>query len=86
MILSKKIDNQILELVSKKFNISDLKFDEEIQLSSIEILKMVTLIEKKYGIEVEDKFIFHGLFSSCKTISSYIYNKIKLSDENNSLK
>ena len=75
------VNSYILDTMVNQYNQKDLSFTDKLQLSSIQILKIVSSIEKKFGIEVEDEYIFHGLFGSCEALCSYICNMLDLTDD-----
>lgn len=75
------VNSYILDTMVNQYNQKDLSLTDELQLSSIQILKIVSSIEKKFGIEVEDEYIFHGLFTSCEVLCSYICDQLELSED-----
>lgn len=67
---------QVLEYIREMF-IKETKDEElttttEVLLSSLQILNMLSKVEKKFGIEIEDELVFHGLFSSIQLLSDYV--------------
>ncbi|HEY9062637.1 MAG TPA: hypothetical protein VIO64_19385 [Pseudobacteroides sp.] len=80
MFQMKDVDAFILNLISNEAKISSLDFEDTVELSSIQILRVLAQIEKKFQVEIDDKYVFHGLFSSARVLSSYISNKLSLTD------
>lgn len=76
----KDINKYVLDILSEEIKDTNLDFNAKIDLSSIQILKVLANIEKKFQIEVDDKYVFHGLFSSGEILSSYICNKLGISE------
>lgn len=72
-----KIREFIRELFVKETKSEDLIDTTEVLLSSLQILNMLALVEKKFGIEIEDELIFHGLFSSVESLSDYVIKSME---------
>ncbi|BCJ94847.1 hypothetical protein acsn021_24160 [Anaerocolumna cellulosilytica] len=73
-----EVKRDILTMIREEKECYDINLEDELDLVSIQILNLVAKIEKKYLIEVDDSYIFHGLFSSACVISSYICNELEL--------
>ncbi|HHV28119.1 hypothetical protein [Acetivibrio mesophilus] len=71
-----EIVREIKRYISEEFNIQPLSIESDLQLSSIQILNTVTWIEKTYQIEVDDKYIFHGMFKNIRLLSLYISGEL----------
>ena len=49
-----------------------LNQEDTLELSSIQVLKLVSIFEIKLGLEINDKYIFHGIFKNSDVLSSYL--------------
>lgn len=67
---------QVVEIFKKQLNREEVPVDEEIELSSIEILNILSQIERVFFVEVEDDLVFQGLFSNIKELSDYIVEQL----------
>ncbi len=72
-----EINNKVLKIISKSMNKESLMLEDEIELSSIETLKLLTKIERAFQVEVDDEYVFKGLFSSPQKVSNYVYEKLQ---------
>lgn len=77
-----EVNGCVLELMEKESDRLGLGLDDTVELASIQILKILAAVEKKFLIEVDDRYIFHGLFTSPKVLSSYICNELGLAQDN----
>jgi len=69
-----EIDNFIVEVITK-IKKQEVSLEERIMLSSLETLRCVSELERKYNIEFDDKLIFRGLFDHISTVRDYIIEK-----------
>ncbi len=44
----------------------------ELELDSIDVLEMVIMIEKEYGVRIENRELGEKVFSSLRTLATYI--------------
>jgi len=72
MFSYEKIIHKVKNHISEVLNTEQINIEGDLELSSIQILNIVTWIEKTYQIEVDDRYIFHGMFGNIKTLSLYI--------------
>ncbi len=75
------VKNRVLNIMAEEIKNEDLQLKDSIFLSSIQILKALAKVEKEFLVEVDDRYVFHGLFSSPKVLSSYICYELGLSDD-----
>ena len=78
------VDNQevkqtVLAILAGVMKKPGLDFSERTDLSSIQILNTLSQVEKQFQVEIEDEYVFHGLFSSAEVLTSYINYKLQLS-------
>jgi len=84
------MDNLILELKQQIIEVLNLEgmtpedinenaplFGEGLGLDSIDALELIVLMEKNYGIKLEDPKKGKDIFSSIKTMAEYIQNHKK---------
>lgn len=79
--LVKKIKEQVIEVL----NLEDVEpedietdaplFGEGLGLDSIDALELIVLLEKQYGLKIEDPKDGKKIFYSIKTIAEYIKDK-----------
>ena len=50
----------------------ELLFGENIGLDSIDALELIVLLEKNYGVKIEDPEVGKKVFNSVKTMAEYI--------------
>lgn len=67
------IDQLNLEDVSlEDIGADDILFGEEIGLDSIDALELIVMLEKNYGIKIEDSKVGREVFQTPRTIAEYI--------------
>ncbi len=81
--LIKKIKEQVIEVL----NLEDIEpddidtdtplFGDGLGLDSIDALELIVLLEKQYGIKIEDPKDGKKIFYSIRTIAEYIEEKKK---------
>lgn len=68
-----EIKETVLETLKEVNQEEILNQEEVLELSSIQVLKMVSILENKLGVEIDDRYIFHGIFKNCDVLTSYLY-------------
>lgn len=59
---------------------STTSLEDRLDLNSLQTLRALSLIETIFQIEIEDDFVFHGLFASTQSVVGYICQNIGLSE------
>ena len=73
-----KLKTQIIEQLNMEdITVEDIGddeqlFGEDIGLDSIDALELIVLLEKEYGIKIEDPNEGRAIFGSVRTIAEYI--------------
>jgi acyl carrier protein len=80
---NREVNKTVLTILAGAARKPDLDFQERMDLSSIQILNVLSQVEKQFKIEIEDDYVFHGLFSSADILASYINYKLELSTDEN---
>ncbi|MBN4061878.1 MAG: acyl carrier protein [Flavobacteriales bacterium] len=76
--LTQKLKEQIIQqlnledMTSGDIGDDDLLFGEELGLDSIDALELIVLLEKEYGIKIENPNEGRKIFTSVRTIAEYI--------------
>lgn len=76
--LIKKLKEQIIEVLNlEDLDIEDIEteaplFNEGLGLDSIDALELIVLMEKEYGIKIDDPKKGKEIFYSVKTMADYI--------------
>ena len=71
-ISKEDIINEIRLLLSK----DNIDPESDLTLTSLQTIKLVSKIEKKFQIELADRYIFRGIFRNLETLCSYILFQI----------
>jgi acyl carrier protein len=76
------LTNKLKEEIIKQLNLGDLKpedidvnaplFGEGLGLDSIDALELIVLLEKNYGIKIQDPKDGQKIFQSIQTMADYI--------------
>ncbi|HSH53154.1 MAG TPA: phosphopantetheine-binding protein [Bacteroidales bacterium] len=76
--LIRKIKEQVIEVLNLEdvepddINTDDPLFGDGLGLDSIDALELIVLLEKQYGIKIEDPKDGKKIFYSIRTIAEYI--------------
>ncbi len=76
--LIEKLKNEIIEVLNlediepEDIDADDPLFNEGLGLDSIDALELIVLLEKNYGIKIEDPRDGRKIFFSVKTMAEYI--------------
>jgi len=76
--LIKKLKTEIIEILNLEdleiddINTDDPLFNEGLGLDSIDALELIVLMEKEYGIKIEDPAEGKKIFHSVKTMAEFI--------------
>lgn len=76
MSVQDTIESQVRAIIMEASQRSDFQPTEILDMSSIQVLKALSLIEKTFQIEVEDEEVFHGIFTSAERLSAYVRMKL----------
>lgn len=76
MPMQDTIESQVRTILIEASQRSDVQPTEVLDMSSIQVLKALSLIEKTFQIEVEDEEVFHGIFTSAGRLSAYVRMKL----------
>lgn len=68
----KKETKEIIETVTNRF----VECEGEVLLSSIEILMIVSELERKFEIAIDDRKIFRQVFTTYENLFQYLEKKI----------
>ena len=77
--LTIKIKTQIIEQLNlEDINVADIGdddqlFGEGLALDSIDALELIVMMEKEYGIKIEDPNEGRKIFTSVRTIAEYVH-------------
>ena len=81
------ITNEIVKLLSQVVSVDDIDINMylsekgEIRMDSLKFLKFLTLLEKKYNINIDDEYWDYTKLSTIHKITDYV--SLKLSDSSN---
>ena len=81
MQTNQEIESQILAILCASFQRTTLSLEEPLEMSDVSSIQILTAIAKlgtTFAIEIEDNLIFHGLFSSARSVCTYILQKLSI--------
>lgn len=70
------VAEQVYAIIVEVSQQANIAFDQDLDLSSIQVLKALALVEKTFQIEVEDEEVFHGIFKSVQRLNTYVQAKL----------
>jgi acyl carrier protein len=82
--LLRELKVKIIELLNLiDMNPDDIKDDDQLvgghlDIDSIDVLEMVIMIEKDYGIKIDNKEIGIKIFATLRTLAEYIYGNSRM--------
>jgi len=82
--LLRELKIKIIELLNLiDMNPDDIKEDDQLvgghlDIDSIDVLEMVIMIEKDYGIKIDNKEIGIKIFATLRTLAEYIYENSRV--------
>ena len=82
--LLRELKVKIIELLNLiDMNPDDIKEDDQLvgghlDIDSIDVLEMVIMIEKDYGIKIDNKEIGIKIFATLRTLAEYIYENSRV--------
>jgi acyl carrier protein len=82
--LLRELKIKIIELLNLiDMNPDDIKEDDQLvgghlDIDSIDVLEMVIMIEKDYGIKIDNKEIGIKIFATLRTLAEYIYENSRI--------
>ncbi|MBW1898316.1 MAG: acyl carrier protein [Deltaproteobacteria bacterium] len=65
----------LTDITPEDFNEEDPLVGGDLGIDSIDVLEMVMLIEKEYGVSINNKELGAKVFSTLKNLAEYIHEK-----------
>ncbi len=72
-----EICGKVLDIIISETNNKSISLEADLDLSSIQILKVLASFERTFLVEIEDEYVFSGMFSSPLKIGRYIYHSLQ---------
>jgi acyl carrier protein len=72
------LQDKVISIYSKVTNSKEIDINKEIELSSLQILKTLSYIERTFKIEIDDDLVFSGLFSVPMKLIRYLFQQLDI--------
>lgn len=71
-----EITDRVLTIIRREANDPAIGKEDVLKLDSIQILKTLAAFERTFLVEIEDEYVFSGMFESPVLIGRYIHRRM----------